>query len=80
MTKFHVTIRVRREEFLGVRRVKPQWEDQILYFWIDDLPNIMDIILAEEKARKEAQKAKKVEEEPPVESPTSLCQSCFFFP
>ena len=61
--------------------MKPQWEEPILYFWIDDLPDIMDIILAEEKARKEAEAAKKVKvEEAPVEPPTSLCQSCFFVP
>jgi hypothetical protein len=72
--------RVTRRELLNVRRVKPQWEEPVLYFWIDDLPDIMDIILAEEKARKEAEAAKKVKEEPPMEPPTSLCQSCFFVP
>lgn len=80
LTKFSPITRVRREELVGVRRVKPEWEAQTLYFWIDELPDIMDTILAEEKARKEAENAKKVKEEPPVESPTSLCQSCFFFP
>lgn len=77
---FRFITRVSRGDLLGVRRVKPQWEEPVLYFWIDDLPDIMDIILAEEKARKEAESAKKVIEEPPKESPTSLCQSCFFVP
>lgn len=50
--------RVRQEELKNIREIKPQWEDTTLDFWIDELPNIEGIILAEEKARKDEASAK----------------------
>lgn len=52
--------RVRQEELKNIREIKPQWEDTTLDFWIDDLPNIEGIILAEEKARKDEANAKAI--------------------
>ncbi|CAK9271288.1 unnamed protein product [Sphagnum jensenii] len=51
-------LKVKQEELKNIREIKPQWEDTTLDFWIDELPNIEGIILAEEKAKKDEANAK----------------------